>query len=114
VPDTNRARHLRSSARRDSPASHRVFFTRVAYASPSRGLALRHCLHGSPRLILAVLARPLRCQSRCRGCVLTAKRPPLPPRPTSAAADRPLAAIFHLSVCRVPSRSTPWPSSGGG
>jgi hypothetical protein len=101
VPDTNRAHHLRSSTRRGCPASHRVFFTRVAYASPSRGLALRHCLHGSPRLILAVLARAFALPKALRRCVPTEKRSPLPPRPTPAAADRPLAAIFHVGVCRV-------------
>jgi hypothetical protein len=71
VPDTNRARHLRSSARRGCPASHRVFFTRVAYAPPSRGSALRHCLHGSPRLILAVLARALALPKALCRCVPT-------------------------------------------
>jgi hypothetical protein len=59
-PSRNRAHHLHSSARLLAPASHRVFFTRVAYASPSLGVALRHCLHGSARLILAVL-----CRERC-------------------------------------------------
>jgi hypothetical protein len=102
VPDTNRARHLRSSARRGCPASEHCLFTRVAYAPPSRSLALRHCLHGSPRLILAVLARAFALPKALRRCVPTGKLPPLPPRPTPAAADRPLAAIFHVGVCRVP------------
>jgi hypothetical protein len=41
-----------------------------------------------------------RCQSRCRGCVPTGKLPPRPLRPTLAAADRPVWAIFHLVVCQ--------------
>jgi hypothetical protein len=108
-----RVHHLLSSTHRRSPATLRLFLTASPYASPSRGSALRHCLHGSPRLILAVLARAFALPKALCRCVPTAKRPPLPPRPTSAAADRPLAAIFHVGVCRVPSRSTPWPSSGG-
>jgi hypothetical protein len=56
-PSHNRARHLRSSARLLTPASHRMHLTHAAYASPSLGLALRLCLHGSARLILAVLGR---------------------------------------------------------
>jgi hypothetical protein len=42
------------------------------------------------------------------------RTPPLPPRPTPAAADRPLAAIFHHSVCRLSCCSTLASSSGGG
>jgi hypothetical protein len=101
-PSHNRARHLRSSARRGCPACHHFFFTHVAYAPPLFCWARRHWLHGSPRLILAVLARAFALPKALRRCVPTAKRPPLPPRPTPAAADRPLAAIFHLVVCRVP------------
>jgi hypothetical protein len=56
-PSHNRARHLRSSARLLTPASHRMHLTHAAYASPSLVLALRLCLHGSARLILAVLGR---------------------------------------------------------
>jgi hypothetical protein len=60
-------------------------------------------------------ARPCgrRCQRRCSWCVPTEKPPPRPLRPTLAAADRPVWAIFHLVVCRVLSRSTPASSSGG-
>jgi hypothetical protein len=60
-------------------------------------------------------ARPCgrRCQRRCSWCVPTEKLPPRPLRPTLAAADRPVWAIFHLVVCRVLSRSTPASSSGG-
>jgi hypothetical protein len=39
------------------------------------------------------------CQRHCSECVPTEKLPPRPPRPTLAAADRPLAAIFHHVVC---------------
>jgi hypothetical protein len=35
------------------------------------------------------------------------------PGPTLAAADRPVWAIFHARVCRVPCCSTPASSSGG-
>jgi hypothetical protein len=114
VPDTNRARHLRSSARRGCPASERCLFTRVAYAPPSRGLALRHCLHGSPRLILAVHIRDRAPPKSLPLMRADRRRPPLPPRPTPAAADRPVAAIFHASLCRPLTRSTAWLSSGGG
>jgi hypothetical protein len=109
----NRARHLRSSARRGCPASHRVFFTRVAYAPPSRGSALRRWSHGSPRLILAVHTRDRALPKSLPLMRADRRRPPLPPRPTPAAADRPLAAFFHVGVCQLPSQSTLWLSSGG-
>jgi hypothetical protein len=114
VPDTNRARHQRSSARRGCPASHRVFFTRVAYAPPSRGSALRRWSHGSPRLILAVHTRDRALPKSLPLMRADRTWPPLPPRPTPAAADRPIAAIFHVGVCQLPSQSTLWLSSGGG
>jgi hypothetical protein len=113
VPDTNRARHQRSSARRGCPASEHCLFTRVAYAPPSRSLALRHCLHGSPRFILAVLARAFALPKALRRCVPTAKRPPLPPaqhllQPTA------LSLRFSTSACaECRWRSTPALSSGG-
>jgi hypothetical protein len=98
VPDTNRARHLRSSARRGCPASHHVFFTRVAYASPSRGLALRHRLHGSARFILAVLARAFALPKALRRCVPTEGGHPCRPaqhllQPTA------LSLRFSISAC---------------
>jgi hypothetical protein len=84
-----------------------------AYAPPSRGLALRHCLHGSPRLILAVHIRDRAPPKSLPLMRADRTWPPLPPRPTPAAADRPLAAIFHLSVCRLSCCSTLPYSSGG-
>jgi hypothetical protein len=47
-------------------------------------------------------ARPCgrRCQRRCIWCVPTERTPTRPLRPTLAAADRPVWAIFHLDVCR--------------
>jgi hypothetical protein len=51
--------------------------------------------------------------TRCTWCVPTEKLPPRPLRPTLAAADRPLAAIFHRDVCELSTCSTAWLSSGG-
>jgi hypothetical protein len=94
-PSPNCVGDLLSSTHRGCPASKHCLFTRVAYAPPSRGLALRHCLHGSPRLILAVHTRD-RAPPKSLPLMRADRRtPPLPPRPTPAAADRPLAAIFH-------------------
>jgi hypothetical protein len=53
----NRVGHLLSSTPRGAPATHRLPVTHIADASPLLGLALRLWLHGSPRLILAVLGR---------------------------------------------------------
>jgi hypothetical protein len=94
----NRARHLCSSARLLAPASHRCLFTRAAYAPPSRGSALRRWSHGSPRLILAVHTRDRALPKSLPLMRADRTWPPLPPRPTPAAADRPLAAIFHVGV----------------
>jgi hypothetical protein len=90
-----------------------VFFTRVAYASPSRGLALRHCLHGSPRLILAVLARAFALPKALRRCVPTEGGHPCRPaqhllQPTA------LSLRFSITPCADRSwRLTPLYSSGG-
>jgi hypothetical protein len=71
------------------------------------GFTARHGYHISVSVRVFALPKAL------RRCVPTEKRSPLPPRPTPAAADRPLAAIFHHSVCRLSCCSTLPYSSGG-
>jgi hypothetical protein len=75
--------HPQPSARCGTPASHRVHLTHAAYASPSLGLALRFCLHGSTRLILAVHVRafalPKSVQLMCAD--REAATPAAPPNP---------------------------------
>jgi hypothetical protein len=65
------------------------------------------------RLILAVRVRVFALPKSVRLMCADRKDADPPPRPTPAAADRPLAAIFHLSVCHLPSRLTlPYPQGG--
>jgi hypothetical protein len=66
-PSPNRFGHLLWSTHPGAPATHRWSLTRAAYASPLLGVALRPWLHGSPRLILAVL-----CRERCDAKVVAA------------------------------------------
>jgi hypothetical protein len=75
--------------------SRRVCFAvaRLGASPPPARLGTVHSCRARPCLCAAKGAAQV-CADR--------RRSPLPPRPTPAAADRPLAAIFHVGVCRVP------------
>jgi hypothetical protein len=97
---TPTARHLRSSARRGCPASERCLFTRVAYAPPSRGLALRLCLHGSSRLSY-LRVRPCICTAKVAALDACRPKDATPAAPPNTCCSRP------PSRCVFPSQRVP-------
>jgi hypothetical protein len=99
-PSHNRARHLRSSARRGCPACHHFFFTHVAYAPPLFCWALRRWSHGSPRLILAVHTRD-RALPKSLPLMRADRRRPPPAAPPNTCCSRP------PSRCDFPSQRVP-------
>jgi hypothetical protein len=113
-PSPNRVSHLLSSPHRGAPATHRLPVTHVAYASPLCSVALRSWLHGSTRLILAVLGRVEGAAKVVAGGVC---------RPRSVHLGRPaqpslqptaLSLRFFILVCADRSwQLTPLYSSGG-
>jgi hypothetical protein len=97
-PSPNHTRHLHSSAHRGTPASHRVFRTHVAYASPWLASALRP-LAARLATVHSCRARPWhgRCKSRCDWCVPNDGTPTLRPAQQSMHPTALSLRFFTLS-----------------